>query len=498
MNIWLNRLIYVLISIFMFSCASTEPMKMKLPGDEKVTAPETKITKFTDTLKDFGLMLEIYRSDSIKIVLKEISDKTGASTSTGSEIQQSITEISKSTLNSMGENVVYVEYDPEFVAMMQQTGYSDFGNKLIPSVVLTGAITEFDRSLVSWEKGTDIGAEGDITGVSKALPSKTIGIDYSESAAHNKARITVDFNMKNFQTLASIPGMTMVNSMEVQKAVAKKEVGITLFGPSFGMSGSMKKVQGRHDAVRLLVQSSLLQLVGRYAGVPYWRLFGNDAIPDQEVLKSWKRGFGKLSEADRISLLQRYLNLHGYDVNVTGALDSKTKTAFADFCSKNNIESNALNAETFLKIYLTIPINEETYERAQALNEGGNLGRNQQAIDSSTDISKVGSIMSDAFSHYKKGDYQTAISKFEDSLKVSPTPVAYYFIALCYHGMKDVKKAVASLETGTKTFNDFVLWKALGLGYSELGDKAKAKKAFTSANAINPNDKQIKFFLEQK
>ncbi|MBF0474096.1 MAG: hypothetical protein HQK93_10275, partial [Nitrospirae bacterium] len=365
----------------------------------------------------------------------------------------------------------------------------------IPNIALTGAITEFDRALTSWEQGTDVGAEASIGGLPKVLPSKSVSLDYSSSEAQSTARITVDFNLKNFQTLASIPAMTMVNSMEVQKGMAKKEIGLTLFGPTFGSSGSMKKVQGRHDAVRLLVQASLVQLVGRYAGVPYWRVFGNDAIPDEEVIKSWKRGFLKLAPDVQLSLLQRYLNLHGYDVAINGTLDAKTKSAFSDFCSKHNIPSNQLDADTFLKIYLTVPINETTYERAQALNAGQNLGANK--ADTTFDVGKVGNLLTEAYGYFKNGDFKTAAQKFEDSLKISPTPVAYYFIALSYQSMKDVNKAVATLETGTKSFNDFVLWKALGLGYSELGDNAKAKQAFTSANAINPNDRTVKSLLER-
>ncbi|MBF0474005.1 MAG: tetratricopeptide repeat protein, partial [Nitrospirae bacterium] len=146
-------------------------------------------------------------------------------------------------------------------------------------------------------------------------------------------------------------------------------------------------------------------------------------------------------------------------------------------------------------------INEATYERSQALNAGQNLGtnkNNQVAGETLFEISKVGNMLTAAYGHFKQGDFQTSIQMFTDSLNVTPTPVAYYFIALCYQSMKDVNKAIVSLETGTRAFNDFELWKALGLAYSELGDKEKARKAFTAANAINPNDRQIKFFLEEK
>lgn len=519
MKVFLTFCLCAFIALILASCGTFAPEKMELPMTE--TAPKEKVTRFSETLKEFGLMLEIYRPEPVKVMIKEVIDKTGASASTGSEIQQSITEIVKSTLSTMGENVVYVDYDPEFVSMMQQTGYSDFGNKLIPDVVVTGAITEFDRALQTVEKGMDLGAEVDIANVKKVLPSQVLSAEFGDSSAANKARITVDFNLKKFQTLASIPGMSVVNTMEVQKAVARQEFGITLFGPTFGTKGTLKRVQGRHDAIRLLVQSGMVQLMGRYAGVPYWRLMGQDAVSDETVLKSWRREFPKLSESDRISLMQQYLYLHGYDVSVNGTVDEKTRAAFSDFRGKNGIEGGALNAEVFLKIYLTVPVSEATFSRVQALSAASEASQAppqqppqtektvQETRSAPTDapspfpadmhgFAKVGNVMTTAYNHFKRGDYATAAWLFDESIKVIPTPAAYYFLALCYQNIKDTPRAIASLEEGARQFrNDFPLWKALGMIYSEVGDTQRAKHAFSTAAAIRPDNRQVQFFLQR-
>lgn len=504
----IHGLLIFILPVFFLSCVS-DPKKMELPIEP--TAPVQKVTTLTENIKTFGLMMEIYRAQPIKVMVKEIVDKTGASVATGSEIQQNITEIVKSTLNSMGENVVFIEYDPEFVQAMQQTGYSDFSDKLIPDIIVTGAITEFDRALESWEKGTDVGAEVEFSHVKKALPSQTISAEYSDSAMATKARITVDFNLKNFKTLSGIPGMNIVNGMEVQKAQKKQEFGITLFGPTFGSKGSMKKVQGRHDAVRLLVQSGMIQLIGRYAGIPYWRIFGEESVPDETVLRSWMRGFPKLSEADRISLMQQYLYLHGYDVDINGRVDEKTKAAFADFKSKYNMAGVSLNTDTFLKIYTTVPISEDIYARLQAMvsygdqqtEEGTPQTPPQQPdvagkADQTEDFARAGNLMTQAYGYFKQGDYQNAAQLFDESIKAAPTPVAYYFLAISYQSLKNNQKAITCLEEGVQIFgNDFPLWKALAMSYYEVGNEQKAKLAFQTALAIKPNDKQIKFFLDR-
>lgn len=482
---------------------------MEVPVE--TTAPGQKVTTFTDNLKTFGLMMEIHRTQPLKVVVKDIVDKTGASFATGSEIQQNITEIVKSTLNSMGENVVFIEYDPEFVQAMQQTGYSDFSDKLIPDIVITGAITEFDRALESWDKGTDVGAEVQFSHVSKALPSQTLSIEHSDSAMATKARITVDFNLKDFRTLAGIPGMNIVNAIEVQKGQRKQEFGITLFGPTFGSKGSKKIVQGRHDAVRQVVQSGLIQLMGRYAAVPYWRVFGEDAVADEIVIKSWMRGFPKLDDTSRISMMQEKLYLHGYDIDINGKVDEKTKAAFSDFKSKNNLPGGALNADTFLKIYFTVPINENVYARSQAMGSNSGTEITQTPPSSPTvaseahqqqepqhDFSKAGNLMTQAYGKFKKNDYQNAAQLFEQSIQASPTPVAYYYLALCYQFLQNKKTAITRLEDGVQRFGeDFPLWKALGLGYYEIGDEKKAKVAFKNALALKSNDKQVQFFMDR-
>ena len=89
---------------------------------------------------------------------KEIVDNTGTSVATSGEIPRDITEMVKSTLNGIGGNVIYIPYEPEFMTNTAGTGYSDFADKILPQVVLSGGITEFDMSVgkMSSEKFSDL------------------------------------------------------------------------------------------------------------------------------------------------------------------------------------------------------------------------------------------------------------------------------------------------------------------------------------------------------
>ena len=360
----LRILIFLSLSLLMVSCVS-DPAKVDVKLEE--TAPEVKVTSYTQALDKLGLMTEIYDTGLVKIQSQGIGDNTGTAGATGGEIQRDITEIMKSTLNAVGGNIQFIEYDPAYIQNQMVTGYSDFSNKLIPDVVITGGITEFDRGLETRGDGTDVGAEANLTGMPGWLPSQTVGIDYGQSGKTGKARITLDFNLKDFQTLAAIKKMTTTNSMVVNKAMANEEFGITLFGPTFGRKGSVKKVQGRHNVVRLLVQVSMVQMVGKYLMLPYWRLLGEDSEPDNVVMDTLSKRYYQMDSVTQVAKAQELLYLHGYDVPITGILDTQTVAALKQYDAAFKPAGSSVSLDTFVGLYVNVPLNHQTLGRRTML-----------------------------------------------------------------------------------------------------------------------------------
>lgn len=362
---------FLLLSLalgFLSSCGDMNPKNVDIQLEK--SAPVEKVTSYTQALSDLGLMSQIYDTGLMKVQSQDIADETGASVSSGGEIQRNVTEIMKSTLNSIGGNVRFIEYNPSYIQNQMVSGYSSFDKKAIPDVVITGGITEFDRGLETRGDGTNADAEVDFRGLPNWLPSKTVGASYGDNTKTGKARITLDFNLKDFQSLASIPRMSTTNSMEVYKGMREEEVGITLFGPTFGLKGSIKKVQGRHEAVRVLVQVSMIQMIGKYLALPYWRLMGDDVQTDRVVLDSISETFHKMSREDRIGATQQWLTLHGYDVTVNNRLDSKTVAALQRFNAALAAESQGgISEALFSKLYLSIPITREAFSKRQQLNQ---------------------------------------------------------------------------------------------------------------------------------
>jgi len=350
------------------ACGSMNPHNVDVQLEK--SAPEVKITSYTKALSDIGNMSVIYDTGAVKLQSTDITDKTGAAMTTGGEIQRNITEIMKSTLNAIGGNIIFIEYDPSFIQNQMVTGYSQFKNKVIPDVVITGGITEFDRGLETRGTGTDASISAKVKGAPTWFPSDEFGGSMGNTAKEGKARITLDFNMKDFQTLAGIAKMTTTNSMVVHKAVKEKEVGLTLFGPTFGLKGSIKKVQGRHEAVRLLVQVSMIQLIGKYLAMPYWRVLGEDAKPDPVVMNAIALTYGNMSAEDRISSVQQWLFIHGNDLDINGELDQATRAAIKKFDPSVPVDSlTSIPLELFQRIYISMPFDTQAMVRRNKLNQ---------------------------------------------------------------------------------------------------------------------------------
>jgi len=104
----------------------------------------------------------------------------------------------------------------------------------------------------------------------------------------------------------------------------------------------------------------MMQMVGKYLVLPYWRLLGDDTEPDRVVVDKLSRSYSQMAENDRIGNAQEWLFLQGFDVDMSRVLDQKTSAALKKF---NPASNGTLDRDTFTRLYLTIPINQDTLAR---------------------------------------------------------------------------------------------------------------------------------------
>jgi len=314
-------------------------------------------------LRELGKMAEIYGVKT-RIMIDKISDNTGTAEHTKAEIPYDVTEMTASTLNSIGGNVVFIPYRPDVIANLKNLGYQDFKNKIIPSAMITGGITEFDRGLETNEDSIDFGYETDKFG------DKTpFGLDYMQGEKQSLARITIDYNMIDIATMSGLPGVQAINTMQVHKGIGKKELGFTILGPTLGLKGEIKKVEGRHAALRMLIQTSMIQLIGKYLDLPFWRLLPDaeiDKTVDSYVEKRWDM---QINENDKMYKIQELLFMNGYtSVRITGRLDIQTENSIKHFSKKMKC-SEKIGLELYKTLYYSIPLNEVSIQRRSSVNK---------------------------------------------------------------------------------------------------------------------------------
>lgn len=111
---------------------------------------------------------------------------------------------------------------------------------------------------------------------------------------------------------------------------------------------------------------------------------------------------------------------------------------------------------------------------------------------------KSAELVIEAGNYFRQRNYGKAVMRFEEALKILPSPEVYYYIALCYKEMNENDKTIRFLEDGYKLFpTDTTIVKALGLAYYESNEFKKAKEFFEKLLKLNPEDNQIKFILEK-
>lgn len=343
-----NSMLGTLIALLMVTGCS-KALQVNLPEDDV----SQKVSTYSSALGKLGRLTQIYKTSAVRIQTTGVVDDTGVSQSSGGEIPFDVTEMIKSAVNRVGGKIVFVPYDPVYLKNQAALNFTTLENKTRPDIVLQGGITEYDRSLEvkgdSYDIGGDFGRGLGEWGVDA-------GMDNKESVSS----VTLDINVMDFETMAMIPRVQAVNSIRIYKGMQEGEFGFSVFGASLGLSGSIKKIQGHHAAVRTLVELSVLEVVGKYLRLPYWKCLGGEMQPDPIVIENVKDAYFASSKTRKILMLQRLLPLYGFgNIRRTGKLDNATVTALRMYKKAYAVSSDKLNEDFYAGLFLNVPLFDE-------------------------------------------------------------------------------------------------------------------------------------------
>jgi hypothetical protein len=314
-------------------------------------SPRALVTQYSSALEAFGRLLEVYRAPGsvLYVQTRNINDATGLSHPlVGAELPNDVTEMVRSAINRIGDRVVYVPFHPEYVFAHAQQGAQ---LKLtLPDVLITGAITEFDRALSSAGKANNV----DLT-IGKGRGET--GISADRKATSTLSNLALDLNLVDFQSQVMVPKMQAANTIHVLNETYEHSLDFAIYGSGFGLVSNTRYLQGRHSALRLLVELSVLEVLGRYTTVPYWRCIPNAKV-DRFVIARIQKNYQSLDQATKVQWLQNSLKEYGFPLQATKSLDAPTKVALDEIVAKFNLQrpTDYLDSRLFADVYTNIPI----------------------------------------------------------------------------------------------------------------------------------------------
>ncbi|RYF43995.1 MAG: hypothetical protein EOO25_01265 [Comamonadaceae bacterium] len=345
------------MALVLAGCANT---KNALEDAEKLYSereaakelPTANLSQYTPALSRFGRMLDIYKDGDPVIYMqtRSILDATNLSNPlVGAEIPGDITEMVRTAVNRIGARVVYVPYHPDYIVSQAQLG-AKLGVTM-PDFLITGALTEFDRALTGAGRANNTSIE-----FGKGNGATNIGVDIKRTAIYSA--LALDLNLVSFSTQQMVPRVQASNVVKVLNFSSEDNASLGFYGDAFGFKLEGKYLQGRHSAIRTLVDLSVLEIIGKATNTPYWRCIPN-GTPDPVVLDNMRSSYNALTPELKIGLVQVMLRKHGQNVTVNQQLDDPTRQALQAVYRARypaHLEADILTWEGFEPMFFGVPM----------------------------------------------------------------------------------------------------------------------------------------------
>ncbi|MDG4550840.1 MAG: DUF4384 domain-containing protein [Candidatus Contendobacter sp.] len=198
---------------------------------------------------------------------------------------------------------------------------------VFPDWVIAGSVSQLDDSVVSETQGGGL----DLSGGS-------FGGSLGGSRDRILSVVTVDLYLYDWDTLQMRNGGAVANSMTVTRSSSAGDLGGRVKKSGVYLDFSYERSEGLHQAVRTLIQLSLIEMLGQLAGVPYEQCLQLKSTQASTQTKT-AEDYDRASESERIQAVQDGLgrtlkpgtDAPYYSGPVTGQDDPATRRATAEY-----------------------------------------------------------------------------------------------------------------------------------------------------------------------
>ncbi len=227
-------------------------------SDRPVTRPVRSISSFTDSLQCMDKLMRDAQIPTTLITSKSIPDfSTRVPVATKDMVITALLQMSRSS-NAFR----YVDYE---VDLIRQDTVQNLSNILLnnnqmqlqrPSLYVSGAISFVDQNVLNNRFQAGVSEDN---------------FDAGYSQNRNATIIGLELHLGDFRTRTMIPGLDSANEV----IIGNGGQGLDLAGRirDYGLQFNIGRdyAQGSGAAVRTLVELGMIELVGKWARIPYWQ-----------------------------------------------------------------------------------------------------------------------------------------------------------------------------------------------------------------------------------
>ncbi|NEW60959.1 hypothetical protein GSY74_06645 [Sulfurovum sp. bin170] len=342
-----SKIIILLFMLAMQGCVVDQP-KFTVE-EQKIAMPINNTTYFTGAFKKLNQLLEIYGQPNYKFQVKTIENMTSARQAMPMDSKAFLRTpliLHMNRLSLLAYEPIYNKYET------QTTGFVYFPEmkKVMPELVINGSITQFDKGYISESRNFDLDLE---FGSGRGDTDTRFDHDRSNSLS----QIAMDLNIFKYKDRSYVSGVATQNKIIISRQRKKNRFGLFLNGSGIGYSKYATMQQSKDEALRILSEYSLIQLLGRLYQVPYWTCTTPHMKPDMEIIDKKVAQFSSAKKAIKFKLIERLIKFYGYKVETNGNISKEEFATLTKISKKYNFKSTeVLSADFYKELYTNSPI----------------------------------------------------------------------------------------------------------------------------------------------
>lgn len=286
----------------------------RVASGPKTPAVKT-ITNFTQALRCMDELFLANGKQGIVITSSGIPDATGKAKAGDKEMM--ISAISKMTMKSNAFEFIDLTQgasgEGDLALLFEMKG---MGSTKVPDYYIRGAVTQLDDNAVRESKGVGIAFS-------------FLDLGYSKDQAFDM--ITMDMSIGDAATRKIMPETSTSNTMVITKGGRSGEAGGKISKMGLSFNKDLSRSEGVGAAYRTLIELGLIEALGKFTRVPYWRCLDIDST-NPDLIDQVREWYDVANDRERILFVQQKLaGMRRYKGPLDGAINADLKNAIAEY-----------------------------------------------------------------------------------------------------------------------------------------------------------------------